>query len=111
MVTSQLLELTGYRFHFKASESPCRERPYHLQQLLVVVVLHLATVVEEHRGSSLFGIGIPLGQALCIGIARTGEVQPGAAHLLGQGLRLGTAWGQVGPNMRLLRTPSHLSAG
>ncbi len=75
----------------KASESPRRERPYHLQQLLVVVVLHLATVVEEHRGSSFFGIGIPLRQAFCVGIARAGEVQPGTAHLLGQGLRFGAA--------------------
>ena len=94
----------------KASESPRRERPYHLQQFLVVVMLHLATVVEEHRGSSLFGIGIPLGQALCVGIARAGEVQPGAAHLLGQGLRFGAAARHGGVDYGIVEGERYLHA-
>ncbi len=80
-------------FLIKVSESTCRKCHHYLQQFLVMVILHLAIIIENHRCSLFCGIRFPLGQPFSIGIARTGKVQPRTAHLFAQSLCFSAAPG------------------
>ena len=45
----------------------------HLHEFAVMVLSWFAFVVENHGDASLLVVGFPLGQSLCVGIARLDE--------------------------------------